>query len=73
MWRKEFQSYLYQPSIKVELFYHSTKKERTEAITGASIVDRIRKQVKPKDPPPSVECQATVIFLRHCEKGSSRE
>ena len=70
--KEAFQSNLYQPSIEAEIFYHSTKLERKHLITGASIVDRFGERVKPKDPP-RVGCQATVILLRHCEKGSIRE
>jgi len=71
--RKAFQSNLYQPSMEVEIFYHSSKKEREQLLmsSSSSIVERLG-EGKPKNLP-HVGCQATVILIRHCEKGSIRE
>lgn len=62
MAKKAFQVNLYQPAMAAETGENS--------ILGSS---KQRLGIgEPKDPPPD-GCQATVVILRHCEKGSVRE
>lgn len=61
---------LYNPSMAAEKLYNPTEEEKKEMketpLLGATL-DR-----KPHNPPPE-GCQATVVIIRHCEKGSIRE
>jgi hypothetical protein len=60
MANKSFQVNLYEPTMAAETGENS--------ILGSSA----QSLGKPKDPPPE-GCQATVVIIRHCEKGSVRE
>jgi len=61
--KEAFELNLYNPSMAAE--------KGENYILGASAAQSLGIG-KPKDPPPD-GCQATVVILRHCEKGSIRE
>jgi hypothetical protein len=70
---RAFQENLYRPTLQAEMFHSSAsiKKEEAEPQMGDSI-HRFNLAEKAQPPPPE-GCQATVVLLRHCEKGSIRE
>jgi len=69
---RAFMENLYRPTLEAEIFHSRTlHKERAEPLMGdsASLIGTGGKS----QPPPPEGCRATVILLRHCEKGSIRE
>ena len=68
---EEFKKHLAGPSMEAELFYHPTEKERDHPVMRSS--GHLGKHQSDPSTPPPVGCQATVVLLRHCEKGTTRE
>jgi hypothetical protein len=71
---RAFQENLYRPTLEAEIFHSTsmtTEEENPPPLAGHSN-HRIDLEEKSKPPPPE-GCQATVVLLRHCEKGSIRE
>lgn len=62
---KVFNDNLYNPSLASEMYYHPTDAERKTALVAKA-------KHKPAKPPKE-DCHATVVIIRHCEKGSIRE
>jgi hypothetical protein len=63
---------LVRPSFEAELYYHPTKDEKKKSVRKSSTSRSMENSQKPMPPPP-LGCTATVILIRHCEKGVIRE
>ena len=66
-----FQNNLAKPSLEAEMYYDGTTEEKDNPVLGSSSSHQTLSS-PPQAPPPG-GCQATVILMRHCEKGSIRE
>jgi hypothetical protein len=59
----------------LEKFQNEDKKYYPLKLMGKSHVDNesSKKSTDPPMPPPPSDCQATLMIIRHCEKGNARE